>query len=113
MKINYDPGSIRYWQAKYERYLSAVRSRRSSRRYIQCLETFLSRYRDRKTPDEIYVMDIADFKAARAREGIAPRTIALEVGVIRNFYDWLTEVQDVPTFNPAKRPRKLWPAYPG
>jgi site-specific recombinase XerC len=106
MADRYQPGSLHYWQAKYERQLLAVLRRRSARRACIALENCLCRFKDRKTPDEIYVMDITDYKVAREREGIGQKTIDYELGVLRAFYNWLIEVQDVPTFNPVSKPKK-------
>ena len=105
-RIVYTPGSIKYWQAKYERYLLATRSARTAYRWCTALENFLSRYRDRKTPDEISLMDVNDYRADRLKEGIESTTVDIEIDAIRAFYNWLTDVQDVPTFNPAAKFRK-------
>lgn len=98
---------MKYWQAKYERHIFATKHRRNAERDSIALENFLSRFRDRKTPDEIYVTDVADYVQARRQEGISETTLELETKVIRAFYTWLTDIQDVPTFNPAFRSKKL------
>lgn len=109
MKNAYKPGSIRYWQVKYERYIFITRRRSVALRSSIALENFLSRFNDRKTPDEISIMDVVDYKAARQNEGMAPKTIKLEIDAVRAFYTWLTDVQDVPTFNPAAKLKRRVP----
>lgn len=109
IRSTYKPGTVKFWQAKYERHLFATKPRKNAERDSIALENFLSRFRDRKTPDEIYVTDVADYVQARRKEGISETTLELETYVIRAFYTWLTDVQDVPTFNPAFQSKKLAP----
>lgn len=71
------------------------------------LENFFKHFKDRRMPDELYGMDMEDFKIIRKRDGVAERTINFEIGVVRAFYNWLINTHDVPTFNPAGKVKAL------
>jgi site-specific recombinase XerD len=99
--------SIRQWRAKYESYVFAVARTSTARRYARSLNAFFTHFRDRRRVDQIYTMDIEDYKAARTSQGIKPQTINHELAVVRAFYNWLIEMNDVPTFNPAAHAKRL------
>lgn len=76
------------------------------KRYEDALNNFLERYKDRHFPDEFHRFDISDYKEIRIREGAKPRTINLELAVLKVFWNWLIE-RELASFNPVARQKQL------
>lgn len=101
------PTPIKIWQAKYDNFISNTCVRATAKRYADCLYNFLSKFPDKKRPEDFYRMDVEDYKILRKREGIAHSTINLEVDVISAFWAWMKEVAGLPLLNPANKVKKL------
>ena len=98
---------VEYWQSKFETYVRDTADRKTHRRYAECLTKFFSRFGDKKYPDEFLRMDIEDYKVVRSREGAAPRTINLELAVVRAFWNWMTDVYELALVNPVTKSKRL------
>lgn len=99
--------AIKEWLAKYTSYLAAAYRRNTLERYSIALHNFFSRFPDRRYLHEIFQTDVMDYALARRRGRIAERTVNYEVSVVRAFYNWLIETQELPLFNPAAKIKKL------
>lgn len=99
--------TVKQWQIKYEQYIRRTAQPETARRYHIALENFLSRFREKRLPGEFYRADCEDYKAIRCDEGISPRTINFEVGVVRAFWRFMVDMGDIPMINPASRVKKL------
>lgn len=94
----------------YKRYrasLDRTAARTTVKNYEHILENFLHRFRDRehRYPDGFHRYDIMDYKEIRQKEGIGPRTVNLELAVIRAFWNWML-ARELCTFNPASKVRR-------
>jgi integrase len=99
--------TIKDWQAKYENFVLNTTSRATAVRYSVALSNFFHRFPEKKKPENFFRLDIEDYKILRKRDGISPRTINYEVGVVRSFWNWLIEMSGQPYLNPASRVKRL------
>jgi site-specific recombinase XerD len=99
--------TIKDWQAKYENFVRNTTSRATALRYSVALTNFFQRFPEKKKPEMFFRLDIEDYKILRKRDGISPRTINYEVGVVRSFWNWLIEMSGQPYLNPASRVKRL------
>lgn len=99
--------TLKEWRAKYESYLCKVNRSETARRYGIALENFFSRFKDRRYPHDVFATDMEDYKCARLGEKVHPQTINFEISTVRSFYNWLINIHELPTFNPAARIKRL------
>lgn len=99
--------TVKMWRQKYEQYLRRTASRETARRYSIVLENFISKFGEKINPGEYYRCDMEDYKALRTEDGLAHSTINFELAVIRAFWNFITEMADMPLVNPASKVRKL------
>jgi hypothetical protein len=86
-----------------------VRSKHTFRRYCEVLEQFFNRFPRKRKPQQFCVSDIECYKRSRLAEGISPKTLALEIGVVRNFFNWFRSEYAPDWPNPAstRRPKDI------
>ncbi len=89
---------------------STVRSKHTFRRYCEILERFFGCFPRKRKPEQFYITDIEDYKQIRLKQGISPKTLALEIGVVRNFFNWYRDEYAPDWTNPAstRRPKYIW-----
>ena len=92
-------------QAKFENYSFLTTSRATANRYGKALSAFLSKFQDKKSPDEFTRMDVEDYVLYRRKDGISGRGINYEIGIVRAFWNWMLR-QDLVAFNPASTVRR-------
>ena len=93
-------------QAAFERYFTLTTTRPTAVRYCKSLTSFFSRFPDKARPEEFTRRDVEDFRILRLREGVSPRTINYELGVLRQFWVWLQQMELV-TWNPVTQVKRL------
>lgn len=100
------PGILRTWQGKFESYVTLTTTRKTAVRYSKALDNFFDRFQDRKDPNEFTRVDVEDYKLFRLRDGVSPRTINYELGVVRSFWKWLMRMEVV-TYSPLSTSKRL------
>jgi len=93
-------------QASFERYVTLTTTQRTAERYCKSLTSFFSRFPDRTKPEDFTRRDVEDFRIWRLRDGVSPRTINYELGVIRAFWNWLLQMERV-CWNPVSQVKRL------
>src|SRR5438067_292038 len=85
--------AIRHQLGAYERCLVLIGRMSTSRRYGKCIEKFLALHPDRKEPGLFDRCHIEDFKAQRIQQGASKPTIRVELSAVRNFFQWMLDMQ--------------------
>jgi integrase/recombinase XerD len=93
-------------QAMFERTTTLTTTPATAVRYGKALTSFFSRFPEFEEPEQFTRRDIEDYRIWRLREGLSPRTINYEVGVVRSFWNWLTQMERA-TWNPASQVKRL------
>ena len=93
-------------QASFERYVTLTTTQRTAERYCKSLTSFFSRFPDRTKPEDFTRRDVEDFRIWRLRDGVSPRTINYELGVIRAFWNWMLQMERV-AWNPVSQVKRL------
>lgn len=94
----------------YTRYYMAMRltgSPATAERYSIALRNFFKRFPEKRKLVDFYRADVEDFKILRARDRVHPRTINYEVSVVKAFWNWLIEANDLPIWNPAGKVKRI------
>src|SRR5882672_1833375 len=100
------PGTLYDLQARYENYIRLTPSRWTAVRYAKALDQFFRRFKDYKDPDQFTRIDIEDYRLQRLKEGTSPTTVNYEVQVVRAFWNYLMNMDEV-KWNPASKVRRL------
>lgn len=96
------PEPLRTCIAAFERHwLATTTNKKTPRDYSVSLWRFFSRLPSRKSPDNIYITDVEDYKVVRLAEGMAWNTVGKEVGHLRSFFRFCVEELGVQMSNPA------------
>lgn len=98
---------IKELQAKFENYLRVTTAPGTVMRYSQAIHNFLSKFPGKTEPGHFYRMDCEEYRAKRKEEGISPRTINVEMAVVRAFWTYMIENTDEPLFNIASKIKNL------
>jgi integrase len=102
--------TVKEYQLMFERQI-ALNSNGNSRgtldRYCIALQNFLGRFGDKRHPEQFYRADVEDYKYARLKERIAPRTVNFEIAVIRAFWNWMIDHTQIPLVNIASKVKKV------
>lgn len=86
-----------------------ARSKHTFRRYCEILERFFGCFPRKRKPHQFHVNDIERYKRERLAQGISPKTLVFEIGVIRSFFNWyrLEHVPDWPNPASTRRPKHI------
>jgi len=95
------------WLSKYELYLLRTAARTTYLRYGGIIYNFLKFFPERKYAEDFHRADIEDYKLAQINRGLGPRSVNLELDVLRSWFTWLQEVAELPIVNPASRSKRL------
>lgn len=99
---------LRELLGKFERYVyNTTTSRATVERYDNALYAFFTRMPDKVYPEDVFRIDVEDFKMLRREEGIAPATINTELAVLSAFYNYLIDVRGIALYNPVSKTKKL------
>jgi integrase len=99
------------WQLEreYERYLERTATRKHCSHVSEILDSFLKTYPKLTEPGDFLVTHVEDWAIARERQ-YAKYTVAVDVNVIRAFFEWLRNVKQLQVPNPAtRRKTRGWP----
>ena len=106
-----DNFQIAHWLGLYEGFLY-LNYPRSYERYSRVLSRFYGHFPDRKRTYDYLRPVFETYKTDRLNEGASPTTVAMELSVLRGFWNWMLAM-DTPgvMFNPVlgvrvKRPSK-------
>lgn len=89
--------------------LRTVRSNHTFRRYCEILEQFFDRFPRKRRPQQFHVRDIERYKRDRRAEGVSPKTLVLEIAVVRAFFNWYRDEYAPDWPNPASTRRRAHP----
>lgn len=106
MVVRRRPSILHDWQAKYESYVSLTTTQSTAKRYSQALENFLSRFTEKREPEEFTRRDIEDYKIYRLKDKVSPRTINYEIQIVKSFWNWLIRMEVV-NYNPVSTAKRL------
>jgi hypothetical protein len=86
-----------------------ARSKQTFRRYCEILERFFGCFPRKHKPQQFHIKDIERYKRSRLGQGISPKTLVLELGVVRSFFNWYRAEYDPDCPNPAstRRPKHI------
>jgi len=95
--------TIMFWLGKYESYLYLTFPPKTYERYSRALNKFFfTHFPDKRFTYSVLRCDVEDFKKKRLAEGASPKTVGIEISIIRGFFRWLLAMNaDGVLLNPA------------
>jgi hypothetical protein len=93
---------VREYLGKFEHWLLVMRGRNTFLAYDRLLERLLSMYPKYVGWEQFTSIDIADYEAARIRQGVSSYSLMMELRMFFYFWKWLIEDCGATCWNPAR-----------
>jgi hypothetical protein len=95
--------TIAFWMIKYETDLFHTRPASTYKRYTRALDKLFAFFPEKRFFYQFLRHDMEDFKKARLERGVSPKTVNIELSIIRSLWDYLLKAKaDGVLMNPAR-----------
>ena len=105
---------IAFWMMKYETFLFHTAPYSTHERYTRALDKLFAHFPEKRFLHEFRRAELEDFKKQRLQQGASPKTVNIELSIIRSFWNFLLKAEaDGVFFNPAQGVRVKTPLLGG
>lgn len=102
---------IAFWMMKYETFLFRTAPYSTYARYTRALDKLFATFPEKRFLHEFLRPDMEDFKEKRLEQGVSPKTVNIELSIIRSFWNFLLRMgADGVYFNPVRGVRVPMPS---
>jgi hypothetical protein len=102
---------IAFWMMKYETFLFSTAPHSTYERYTRALDKLFAMFPEKRFLHEFLRPDMEDFKEKRLEQGVSPKTVNIELSIIRSFWNFLLRMDaDGVYFNPVRGVRVPMPS---
>jgi len=84
---------VSYWGGLYEGFLFENAPASTYERYSRAISKFFSYFPEKKFVDDFLRCHAEDFKERRLKEGASPRTVGIELSILRGFWRFLVRME--------------------
>ena len=93
---------VREYLGKYEQFVLVMRGRAAFLNTDTVLERLLAMYPKHKGWEDFTSTDIADYREARLKQGLAETSLVFELATLYRFFKWLIEDKGLYCNNPVR-----------
>jgi site-specific recombinase XerC len=102
---------IAFWMMKYETFLFHTAPYSTYERYTRALDKLFATFPEKRFLHQFLRHDFEDFKKKRLEQGAKPRTVNIELSIMRSFWNFLLKAEaDGVLFNPVRGVRVPMPS---
>jgi site-specific recombinase XerC len=103
--------TIAFWMMKYESFLFSTRPYSTYERYTRALDRLFACFPAKRFLHQFLRADMETFKTKRLEQGASPKTVNIELSIIRSLWDFLLKAEaDGVLLNPARGVRVPMPS---
>jgi site-specific recombinase XerC len=103
--------TIAFWMMKYETFLFRTRPYTTYERYTRALDKLFAAFPEKRFLHEFRRADLEDYKNQRLERGSSPKTVNIELSILRSFWNFLLSAEaDGVMFNPVQGVRVRMPS---
>jgi len=93
LRSDQERSRISFWAGVYEGYLFENAPASTYERYSRAISKFFDYFPDKKLVHEFLRPDVESYKQRRIKEGANPRTVAIELSILRGFWRFLVRME--------------------